>query len=43
MEDTKIIENKELNIWEALTPVLVLIGLAGLQCDGVWRRCPERF
>ena len=27
MEDNRIIENKELNIWEALTPVIVLIGL----------------
>ena len=25
MKDTKIIRNKELNIWEALTPVVVLI------------------
>ena len=27
MADTKIIENKELNIWEALIPVIVLIGM----------------
>ncbi len=27
MEDHQIIENKELNIWEALTPVIVLVGL----------------
>ena len=27
MEDNKIIENKELNIWEALIPVIVLVGL----------------
>ena len=25
MEDTKIIENKELNIWEALVPVFAII------------------
>jgi len=27
IEDQKIIENKELNIWEALFPVLILIGM----------------
>ncbi len=27
MEDNKIIENKELNIWEASVPVMILIGL----------------
>lgn len=27
MEDSPIIENKELNIWEALIPVIVLVGL----------------
>ena len=27
MEENKIIENKELNIWEALIPVIILIGL----------------
>ncbi len=27
MKDTRIIRNKELNIWEALTPVVVLVGL----------------
>ena len=27
MEDNVIIENKELNIWEALIPILVLVGL----------------
>lgn len=27
MEDQQIIENKELNIWEAITPVIVLIGM----------------
>ncbi|MEZ4957414.1 MAG: hypothetical protein R2825_27905 [Saprospiraceae bacterium] len=26
-EDNRIIENKELNIWEALIPVIVLVGL----------------
>lgn len=27
MEDPQIVENKELNIWEALLPVIVLVGL----------------
>lgn len=27
IEDQKIIENKELNIWEALIPVIILVGL----------------
>jgi len=27
MEDNQIVENKELNIWEALIPILVLVGL----------------
>ena len=29
IEDQKIIENTELNIWEALFPVLILIGMLG--------------
>ena len=39
IEDQKIIENKELNIWEALIPVLILMGLLAYNiffADGVW-------
>ncbi len=39
MEDTKIIENKELNIWEALIPVIVLVILLAYNIffkDGAW-------
>ena len=39
IEDQKIIENKELSIWEALIPVFVLMGLLAYNIffeDGVW-------
>ena len=39
IEDQKIIDNKELNIWEALTPVLILMGLLAYNifyADGAW-------
>jgi len=39
MEDTKIIENKELNIWEALIPVVILVVLLAYNIffkDGGW-------
>tara|TARA_B110000091_G_scaffold201975_1_gene234077 strand:- start:7382 stop:8851 length:1470 start_codon:yes stop_codon:yes gene_type:complete len=39
IEDQKIIDNKELNIWEALIPVLILMALLAYNifvADGVW-------
>lgn len=39
IEDQKIIENIELNIWEALIPVVILMGLLAYNiffADGVW-------
>lgn len=39
IEDQKIIENKELNIWEALIPVVILMGLLAYNifvADGAW-------
>ncbi len=39
IENQKIIDNKELNIWEALTPVLILMGLLAYNIfykDGAW-------
>ncbi|MBW2937805.1 Na+/H+ antiporter NhaC [Aureisphaera sp. CAU 1614] len=39
IENQKIIENKELNIWEALIPVLILMGLLAYNiffADGDW-------
>ncbi|WP_420379594.1 Na+/H+ antiporter NhaC [Gilvibacter sp.] len=39
MEDQKIIENRELNIWEALIPVVILMALLAYNIfakDGVW-------
>ncbi|MBV1888000.1 MAG: sodium:proton antiporter [Urechidicola sp.] len=39
IQDQKIIENKELNIWEALIPVVILMGLLAYNifaADGVW-------
>lgn len=39
IEDQKIIDNKELNIWEALTPVIILMGLLAYNiffADGAW-------
>jgi len=39
IEDQKIIDNKELNLWEALIPVLVLVGLLAYNiffAEGVW-------
>tara|TARA_R110002124_G_scaffold227889_2_gene393294 strand:- start:45850 stop:47328 length:1479 start_codon:yes stop_codon:yes gene_type:complete len=39
IEDQKIIENKELNIWEALIPVIILMGLLAYNiflADGEW-------
>ena len=39
IEDQKIIDNKELNIWEALIPVVILMALLAYNifvADGVW-------
>ncbi|MFY9241959.1 MAG: Na+/H+ antiporter NhaC family protein [Polaribacter sp.] len=39
IEDQKIIDNKELNIWEALIPVFILMGLLAYNIfykDGAW-------
>ena len=39
IEDQKIIENKELNIWEALIPVLILMALLAYNIffkEGEW-------
>ncbi len=39
IQEQKIIENKELNIWEALIPVFILMGLLAYNifiADGVW-------
>jgi len=39
IEDQRIIQNKELNIWEALIPVVILMGLLAYNifaADGVW-------
>ncbi|HAT66076.1 MAG TPA: sodium:proton antiporter, partial [Flavobacteriaceae bacterium] len=39
IENQKIIENKELNIWEALIPVVILMGLLAYNiffADGEW-------
>ncbi len=39
IEDQKIMENKELNIWEALIPVVILMGLLAYNiffADGAW-------
>ena len=39
IENQKIIDNKELNIWEALIPVFILMGLLAYNifiADGVW-------
>lgn len=39
IEDQKIIDNKELNIWEALIPVIILMGLLAYNifyADGAW-------
>ena len=39
IENQKIIENKELNIWEALIPVFILMGLLAYNiffADGEW-------
>ena len=39
IEDQKIIENVELNIWEALIPVVILMGLLAYNIfakDGEW-------
>ena len=39
IQDQKIIDNKELNIWEALIPVVILMGLLAYNIfvkDGAW-------
>ena len=39
IEDQKIIDNKELNIWEALIPVVILMALLAYNifyADGAW-------
>lgn len=39
IEDQKIIENKELNIWEAFIPVIILMGMLAYNifyADGAW-------
>ena len=39
IEDQKIIDNKELNFWEAMIPVFILMGLLAYNifyADGAW-------